>query len=169
VVPHPRAKSAIAALAFADRGVRSSILRFSPTVHGDGDYGFIAHLVGIARDKGAAAYVDDGANRWPAVHRLDAAALVRLVVENGPAGTVAHAVAEEGVPARDIAAAIGRGLGLPVISVPADRAMDHFGWMGRFFGLDGPASSAITRAEFGWTPTHPSLLEDLGAGYYFKG
>jgi nucleoside-diphosphate-sugar epimerase len=166
--PHPRIGNALRALSYAERGVRSAAVRFAPTVHGSGgDHGFIATLVAIARDKGVSAYVDAGANRWPAVHRLDAGRLVRLVVDNASAGSTWHAVAEEGVPTRTIAEAIGRGLNLPVVSVALDEAGDHFGWIGNFFAADAPASNLLTRAELGWTPTHPTLIEDLDAGHYF--
>ena len=165
---HPRVANAVAALAFAERGVRASIVRFAPTVHGPGDHGFIAVLVAIAREKGVSGYVDQGANRWPAVHRLDAGALVRRTVEDAPAGSVLHAVDEEGVPTRDIADAIGRGLGLPVVSIPADRAADHFGWIGGFFGADAPASNDLTRVLLAWEPTHQGLLADLDEGHYFR-
>jgi nucleoside-diphosphate-sugar epimerase len=143
-------------------------MRFSPTVHGTGDHGFVATLVGIAREKGVSGYIDDGANRWPAVHRFDAAHLVRLAVENAPAGSVLHAVAEEGVPTRVIAEAIGRGLDLPVVSVPAEQATEHFSWLGRFFGADAPASNTATRELLDWQPTHPGLIEDLDKGHYFQ-
>jgi len=165
---HPRVANAAAALAFAERGVRPVAVRFAPTVHGPGDPGFVATLVSIAREKGVAGYVEDGSSRWPAVHVLDAARLVRLAVEDAPAGAVVHAVAEEGVPTREIAEAIGRGLDLPVASVPADRAGEHFGWMANFFGMDAPASNALTRRRMGWDPTHAGLIADLDAGYYFK-
>jgi nucleoside-diphosphate-sugar epimerase len=165
---HPRIANAELALGFADQGVRSASVRFAPTVHGPGDHGFIAILVGIARDKGVSAYVGDGSNRWPAVHRLDAARLVRLAAESAPAGSSLHAIAEQGVPTRAIAEAIGAGLGLPVASVSADEAADHFGWMGRFFGVDSQASSTWTREQLGWEPTHATLLEDLAEGSYFQ-
>jgi nucleoside-diphosphate-sugar epimerase len=165
---HPRVANAAAALAFAERGVRPVAVRFAPTVHGAGDPGFTAVLVAIAREKGVAGYIGDGSGRWPAVHVLDAARLVRLAVEDAPAGSVVHAVAEEGVPTREIAEAIGRGLDLPVASVPADRAGEHFGWMATFFGMDAPASSALTRQRMGWEPTQAGLVADLDAGYYFK-
>ncbi|MET0419377.1 MAG: SDR family oxidoreductase [Actinoplanes sp.] len=161
---HPRSGNATAALALAERGVRSLVARFAPTVHGDGDHGFLATLGAVARQQGVSGYVGEGANRWPAVHVLDAAHLVRLAVEDAPAGTVLHAVAEEGVPTRAIAEAIGRGLDLPVESIPAER----FGWIGPFFGADAPASSAATQALLGWKPTHPGLLADLDAGHYFQ-
>ncbi len=147
--------------------MRTSAVRFAPTVHGPGDHGFIATLVAIARDKGASGHVGDGSSRWPAVHRLDAAHLVRLALEEAPAGTSLHAVAEEGVPSRVIAEAIGRGLDLPVESVPADQAIEHFGWIGRFFAVDCTASSTPTQERFGWKPEQPGLIADLDAGYYF--
>jgi nucleoside-diphosphate-sugar epimerase len=164
---HPRIANAQLALSFVERGVRSLIVRFAPTVHGAGDHGFMAALVGIARDKGVSAYIDDGANRWPAVHRFDAGNLVRLAVQNAPAGSVLHATAEEGVPTRGIAEAIGHGLGVPVVSIPADQAEEHFSWLGGFFGADAPASSTLTRELLGWEPTHPGLIEDLDKGHYF--
>jgi nucleoside-diphosphate-sugar epimerase len=165
---HPRVANADAAMSFAERGVRSVIVRFAPTVHGTGDHGFVATLVGIARDKGVSGYIDDGANRWPAVHRLDAAALVSLGVQHAPAGSVLHAVAEEGISTRVIAEAIGRGLDVPVVSVPAEQAADHFSWLGRFFGADAPASNTLTRELMGWEPTHQGLIADLDEGHYFK-
>jgi nucleoside-diphosphate-sugar epimerase len=164
---HPRIAGIQAAMSFATRGVRASSVRFAPTVHGPGDHGFMAVLVGIAREKGFSGYIDDGSNRWAAVHRLDAANLVRLAVDEAPAGAALHATAEEGVPTRAIADAIGRGLNLPVVSIPADQASDHFGWMARFFGVDGPASSSATRQLFGWNPVQPGLIADLDAGHYF--
>ena len=164
---HPRLATTHFALGLADRGVRAGVVRFAPTVHGRGDHGFIAYLVGVAREKGVSAYIEDGANRWPAVHRLDAAGLVRLTVESAPARSVVHAVAEEGIPTREIAEAIGRGLDVPVTSIPRAEAEAHFAWMGGFFGADAPASSALTRESFGWEPTHPGLIADLDAGHYF--
>lgn len=165
----PRGGAEALALGFASRGIRPVSLRFSPTVHGAGDHGFVSTLATVAQEKGTSAYVGDGANRWPAVHRSDAARLVRLALEQAPAGSVVHAVAEEGVPARAIAEAIGRGLGIPAVSVPAEDAAGHFGWIGAFFGLDIPASSALTRERLGWTPTGPELLADLDAGHYTAG
>jgi nucleoside-diphosphate-sugar epimerase len=153
-------------LALASRGVRSSVLRLPPTTHGDGDNGFVATQVGIARDKGVSGYIGDGANRWPAVHRADAARLFRLAVEGAPAGSVLHAVDDEGVPMREIAEVIGRHLGIPTVSVAPEAAGTHFGWLAAFLGLDGPASSTLTRELLGWHPTGPGLLEDL-AGHYF--
>ena len=148
------------------RGVHAVSLRFAPTVHGAGDHGFIATLVGVARERGVSGYVGEGTNRWPAVHRSDAARLVVLGLE-AQAGAVLHAVAEEGVPSRDIAEAIGRGLGVPAASISPEEAPRHFGWIGRFFALDLPTSSERTRAAYGWDPTGPTLLDDLAAGSYF--
>jgi nucleoside-diphosphate-sugar epimerase len=166
--PEIRLGTAQLTLSLAERGVRSSVLRLPPTVHGDGDHGFMATLVGIARDKGVSGYIGDGANRWPAVHRSDAAQLFRLAVESVPAGSVLHAVADEGVPIRDIAEVIGRHLDLPVVSVAAEDADAHFSWLGRFLGLDSPASSALTRELTGWLPTGPGLVDDLDKGHYFR-
>jgi len=166
---HARIAGVQAAMSFATRGVRPASVRFAPTVHGPGDHGFLAVLIGIAREQRCSGYIGDGSNRWAAVHRLDAARLVRLAVDAAPAGAALHAVAEEGVPTRAIADAIGRGLGLPVVSIPAERAGDHFGWMARFFGLDGPASNTATRRLLGWNPGHPGLMADLDAGHYFGG
>ena len=147
--------------------MRSVSLRFAPTVHGDGDHGFISTIVAVARQKGISGYVGDGSNRWPAVHRLDAARMIALALEKAPAGSVMHGVGEQGVPARQIAEVIGDRLDVPVTSVaPADAAA-HFGWIGAFFALDIPASSAITQEMLDWAPTYPGLLEDLDTGSYF--
>ncbi|MEU0148937.1 SDR family oxidoreductase [Streptomyces sp. NPDC006288] len=162
-----RAATALATLALAPRGIRSSVVRLSPTCHGEGDNGFMAALVGIARAKGVSGYVGDGTNRWPAVHRLDAARLFRLAVEQAPAGSVLHGVAEEGVPIRDIAEVIGRHLDVPVASVAPEAAADHFAWLGGFLGLDSPASHALTSELLDWRPAHPRLVEDLDKGHYF--
>jgi nucleoside-diphosphate-sugar epimerase len=168
-VDSPRGGSENLALGYADRGVRSVSVRFAPTVHGAGDAGFIATLVGIAREHGVSGYVGDGANRWAAVHRSDAAELVRLALDQkAPAGSVLHAIAEEGVPTREIAEAIGRGLGVPVRSVAPGDAARHFGWIGAFFGMDVRASNALTRRQLGWSPTGPTLAEDLASGSYFR-
>jgi nucleoside-diphosphate-sugar epimerase len=162
-----RAATALLTLSLRGIGVRSSVLRFPPTVHGAGDHGFVATLVGIARQRGVAAYVGDGTNRWPAVHRSDAARLARLAVEAAPAGSVLHAVADEGVPFREIAQAIGSHLGLPTASVlPAD-AVEHFAHLGHFVGVDSPATAAATRELLAWEPTGPSLLEDLEQDHYY--
>lgn len=162
----PRGGSENLALEFVDRGVRSVSLRFAPTVHGAGDHGFIAILAAIAREKGVSGYPGDGANRWAAVHRTDAARMVRLGLEKAPAGSRLHAVAEEGVPTRDIADAIGRAFDLPVKSIAVDDVQDHFGWMATFFAMEMSASSAVTRELLGWAPTGPALVEDLDAGGY---
>jgi nucleoside-diphosphate-sugar epimerase len=163
----PRGGSENLALEYVGRGVRAVSARFAPTVHGVRDHGFIAYIVGVAREKGVSAYIGDGAHRWAAVHRPDAARLVRIGLEQAPAGTRLHAVAEEGVPTKAIAEAIGRGLGLPVTSVAPEDAIEHFGFIGAFFGMDMSASSARTRARFGWEPTGPTLVEDIEAGAYF--
>ena len=163
---HPRAANAVVALRLAERGVRVSAVRLAPTVHGPGDHGFVKVLVDIARDKGVSGYIGDGRNRWPAVHRLDAGSLFRLALEKAPAGSVLHGVADEGVPARTIAEVIGRKLGLPVAPIAPEAAGAHFGWLGRFFAMDQPASNALTRERMGWQPSHPTLIEDLEAGHY---
>jgi len=154
------------ALDHADRGVRPVAVRFSATVHGMGDHGFVARLTQIARDRGVSGYIDDGSTRWPAVHRSDAARLVRLALEKAPAGSRVHAVAENGIPSRDIAAAIGDQLGVPTASIPRADAQAHFGWLGAFWGVDVSASSERTRELLGWTPTGPTLFEDIAAGAY---
>jgi nucleoside-diphosphate-sugar epimerase len=161
-------KSEEAALAMLSRGMRASIVRLPPSVHGDGDHGFVPRLIAIAREKGVAAYVGDGRNRWPAVHRLDAAHLYRLVLEKGSAGGTYHGIADEGVPAREIAEVIGQQLNVPVVARSPEVAAEHFGWMAMFFGMDGPASSALTRKRLGWYPTQKSLIADLNEGTYFK-
>lgn len=162
-----RSATAQAALTLASRGVRSSVVRLSPTCHGDGDNGFMATLVAIARAKGVSGYIGDGANHWPAVHRLDAARLFRLAVEKAPTGSVLHGVAEEGVAIRDVAEVIGRHLDVPVTSVAPEAAAEHFTWLSAFLGLDMPASNTLTRELLDWQPTHPGLLEDLDKGHYF--
>jgi nucleoside-diphosphate-sugar epimerase len=166
--PRTRLASAEITLSLSSRGVRSSIVRFAPTVHGEGDHGFMATLVGIARDKGVSAYIGDGSNRWPAVHRLDAAHLVRLALDKAPAGSTLHAVADEGVPIRAIAEVIGRHLDLPVVAISPEDAAAHFAWLAGFLAIDSPASSALTRELVGWKPTHPGLIEDLEKGHYFQ-
>ncbi len=163
----PRGGAENLALSYVDRGVRVVSARFAPTVHGDRDHGFIAFIVAAARDKGVSAYVGDGTNRWSAVHRCDAARLVRLGLEQAPAGSLLHAVAEQGVSAAAIAEAIGRGLGLPVTSVAPEDAVEHFGFVGSFFAMDLAASSERTRASLGWEPSGPTLVEDIDAGAYF--
>ena len=161
-------KSEQTALAMASHGVRASVVRLAPSVHGGGDHGFVPRLISVAREKGASAYVGDGLNRWPAVHRLDAARLYRLVLEKGSAGATYHGVADEGVPCREIAAIIGRHLNVPVVARSKDEASDHFGWIAQFFGLDAPASSAQTRERLGWRPSQPGLIPDLEQGTYFE-
>ena len=155
------------ALCLASSGVRSSVVRLSPTVHGEGDRGFLPALIGIARSTGVSGYLGDGANHWPAVHRLDAARLFRLALEKAPAGTVLHGVAEQGVRIRDVAEVIGRRLNLPAASISPDDAGEHFGWLAGFLGMDVPVSSALTRELLGWRPTHAGLLDDLGQDHYF--
>lgn len=163
-----RMRTEQALLALADAGVRAVSVRLSPTVHGDGDAGFVATLVGIAREKGVSGYLGEGANTWPAVHRLDAARLFRLGLESAPAGTVLHGAGEEGVAVREIAEAIGRGVDVPAEPVAPEQAGEHFGWMAPFIGLDVRASSEETRRLLGWEPTHQGLLEDLEEGHYFR-
>jgi nucleoside-diphosphate-sugar epimerase len=164
----PRIDSENAVIALADRGVRSSVIRLSPLVHSTLDHhGFAHRLIDIAREKGVSAYIGDGANRWPGVHTLDAARLYRLAVEAAPAGTRLHGVADEGVPFREIAAVIGRHLDLPVVSISAEQAYEHFGFLSVFGSLDNPTSSALTQKVLDWHPDGPGLIEDLDAGHYF--
>ena len=166
MAPHPRIQTEHDLLGFADRGIRSAAIRFAPTVHGEGDHGFMAELVRLDRENGTSAYV--GATRWPAVHRLDAAHLVCLALEKSPAGSAWHAIGEEGIPLKDVAEVIGRHLDLPVEDITPEVAAEKLGWLGRFLSIDSTASSAYTREQLGWEPTHNTLLEDLEAGYYFK-
>jgi nucleoside-diphosphate-sugar epimerase len=153
--------------ALASRGVRSSIVRLPPATHGDGDNGFIPTAIGFARDKGAAAYVGDGANRWPSVHRDDAARLFRLALESAPAGSVLHAVGDEGVPIREVSEIFAAQLGVPAVSVTPEQAGDYVGFLGGFWGFDGPATAQLTRELLGWEPTRPGLIADLKEGHYF--
>jgi nucleoside-diphosphate-sugar epimerase len=162
----PRGGSENLALEFVDRGVHTVSLRFAPTVHGAGDHGFIATIAAVARDKGVAGYPGDGTNRWAAVHRSDAARLVAVGLAKALAGARLHAVAEEGIPTRDIAEAIGRAFGLPVTSIAPDDVQGHFGWIGTFFAMDLTAESTATRQLLGWAPTGPALIEDIDAGAY---
>lgn len=165
----PRFAAAQTALSFADKGVRSCILRFAPSVHGSGDHGFMARLVAIARETGISGYIGDGSNRWPGVHRLDAARLVRLALEKAPPGSTVHAIADEGISIRAIAEVIGRHLKLPTAAISAEQAGAHFGWLAHFLGWDSPASNELTRSLLDWHPTHPGLIDDLEAGHYFSG
>jgi nucleoside-diphosphate-sugar epimerase len=163
-----RAGTAELTLGFTSRGVRSSVFRLPPTCHGDGDNGFMAIVVGIARAKGVSGYMGDGSQRWPAAHRLDVARLFRLALEQAPAGSTLHGAAEEGVPLGDVAEVIGRHLGLPVAAVAPEEAAEHFGFLAPLLALDSPASSAVTRALLGWQATQPGLIADFEAGHYFK-
>ncbi len=162
----PRGGSENLALGYVDRGVRAISARFAPTVHGMRDHGFIAYITAAARRHGVSAYVGDGSAAWSAVHRSDAARLVRLGIEEAPAGSRLHAVAEEAIPTREIAEAIAESLGVPVTSIAPEDAVEHFGFIGRFFALDMSASSNRTRELLGWTPTGPTLIEDIKAGAY---
>ena len=163
-----RAATALLTLSLRGVGVRSSVLRYPPTVHGDGDHGFVATFVDIARQRGVSAYVGDGTNRWPAVHRSDAARLTRLAVEAAPAGSVLHTVGDEGVAFRSIAEMLGRHLDVPAQSIDPADAVEHFGPLGHFAGLDSSATAAITREMLGWEPTGPTLLEDLDEEHYYR-
>jgi nucleoside-diphosphate-sugar epimerase len=166
--PVPRVASERAAAAVAARGVQVSVVRLPPTVHGEGDHGFVPMLIGIAREKQVSAYVGEGTNRWPAVHRLDAAALFRLALEKGAAGERYHAVDEEGVSMREIAAVIGRHLRVPLVAKSADEAAGHFGWFAHFAAIDNPASSRRTRELLGWQPRQAKLIADLDGPRYFS-
>jgi nucleoside-diphosphate-sugar epimerase len=164
----PRVDAENFVIGLAERGVRSSVVRLPPVVHSSLDHHGFAHiLIGIARQAGVSGYVEDGANRWPSVHTLDAATVYRLALESAPAGTRLHAVADEGVPFRDIAAAIGRGVGVPTASISAADAADRFAFLGRVVGVVNPTSSELTRKLLNWNPTHPGLIEDLAQGHYF--
>jgi nucleoside-diphosphate-sugar epimerase len=162
----PRGGSENLALEFVDRGVRTVSLRFAPTVHGTGDHGFIASIAAVARERGISGYPGDGTNRWAAVHRSDAGRLITLALDKAPSGARLHPVAEAGIPTRDIAEAIGRAFNVPVASIPVEDLQNHFGWIGTFFGMDMPATSTATRELLGWTPTGPTLIQDLDAGAY---
>ena len=163
----PRGGAENLALDYVEKGVRSISLRFAPTVHGDGDHGFIALIVAAARARGLSGYVADGCTGWAAVHRSDAARMMRLGLEKAPAGALLHAVGETSVSSKSIAEAIGRGLDLPTSSIAPEDAQEHFGFVGTFFAMDLASSSTITQELLGWTPTGPTLLEDLEGGSYF--
>jgi nucleoside-diphosphate-sugar epimerase len=164
----PRIDSENAAIAMAERGVRSSVIRLSPLVHSTLDHhGFAHRLIDIAREKGFSAYIGDGTNRWPGVHTLDAAHLYRLALESAPAGSRLHGVADEGVPFREIATVIGRHLNLPVQSISHEQAGEHLGFLSVFGMLDNPTSSALTQKLLDWQPEGPGLIEDLEDGHYF--
>ena len=164
---HDRMANAHYTVSLASRGVRSSVLRLPPTCHGDGDNGFMAMLVAIARHKGVSGYVGDGSARWPATHRLDVTQAFRLTLERAPAGSTLHGVAEEGVPGRTIAEVIGRKLDIPVVPVSPEDAVGHFGFLGFLLPMDSVTSSKHTREVLGWEPTHPGLIEDLGEDHYY--
>lgn len=166
--PATRLATAELTISLASGGVRSSVLRLPPTCHGDGDNGFMATLVAIARDRGISGYIGDGSNRWAAVHRLDTAPLFRMAVEEAPAGSTLHAVADQGVPIRDIAEVIGAHLEVPVVSISPEEAGEHFTWLAHFLAADCPASSAMTRELLGWKPTQLELIDDLNQGHYFR-
>lgn len=165
---NPRAATEEAVQSVAARGVHTSIVRLASSVHGEGDHAFVPMLIDIAKKTGVSAYVGEGQNHWPAVHQLDAATLYRLALERGTAGSRYHAVAEERIPFRDIANAIGRGLGVPVVSKSVADAEAHFGWFANFVGFDLNPSSQLTQERLGWSPIMPTLLSDLERGAYFK-
>lgn len=165
-VPFPRDPESVAAAAAA-RGVRVSVIRLAPSVHGEGDHGFVPTVIAFAREHGASKYAGDGKNRWPGVHRRDAARLYRLALERAAEHAIYHAVADEGVPFRQIADVIGRRLNLPVVSASGNDVEAHFGWFARFAQIDAPASSAETRQLLAWHPTEPALLDDLDSAAYF--
>lgn len=162
----PRGGSENLALGFVPQGVHTVSVRFAPTVHGARDHGFIALIAAVAREKGVSGYPGDGTNRWAAVHRSDAGRLVALGLEKAPAGARLHAVAEEGVPTRRIAEALGRAMDLPVASIAPESVQDHFGWIGGFFAMEMTARSTATQQLLGWTPSGPTLVADIEDGAY---
>ena len=170
VNPHPRIATENAADAVAEKGVKVAVIRLSPSVHGKGDIiGFVPTLIRIAKEKGKSAVINDGNNFWPAVHKLDAAKLYRLALEKPfKSGTRYHAVAEQGIPFKDIAGFISERLKVPVVSLTNDEALEHFGWFAHFAKLNNLTSSEETKATLGWNPQHPTLLEDLKSGVYFS-
>lgn len=164
---HLRGASEAAADLVVKMGVKASVIRLAPTVHGEKDHNFIPSLIQLAKAKGVSGYIGEGENCWPAVHRDDVASLYRLVLEKGKAGDRFHAVAEEGIPFREIALAIGKGLNMPVIRISMEKASEHFGWFANFAQLDISASSKITRGKLGWQPTGVGLIQELGMSHYF--